>query len=188
MAMTRAGRAVILAVVVIIGIAAAIFNENYKKQLIEDRATNGKESPALIGQQRPDFSLHDIDGFPRKVSEWDGGIMVLNFWASWCKPCRREMPSFVSLQEKYGPQGLQFIGIALDGREAVQGFLTDLGLEINYPMLIGEDDGIDIAKAYGNAFGILPYTVFVDRNGLIVHLQYGEMTEEFAENLISQQL
>ncbi len=179
---------VILVVVVIIGIAAAIFNETYKKQLIADRATNREEAPTLIGQQRPEFSLHDIDGFPRKVSEWDGGVMVLNFWASWCKPCRREMPSFVSLQEKYGPQGLQFIGIALDGREAVQGFLEDLDLEMNYPMLIGEDDGIDIAKAYGNAFGILPYTVFVDRNGLIAHLQYGEMTEEFAENLIRQQL
>lgn len=181
-------QAVILAVVVIIGITAAILNENYKKQLVEERTSNQQETSALIGAKRLDFQLPDIDGFPRKLSEWDGRLVVLNFWASWCKPCRREMPSFIRLQEKYGPQGLQFIGVSLDDRETVMDFLADLGVEMNYPMLIGGDEGIDLARSYGDAFGILPYTVFVDRDGLITHLQYGELTEEFAENLINQQL
>lgn len=184
MATTRTRQAVILLVLIVIGIGAAVLNNYYLNQLAMERAVSKEKKSALVGRKRPDFKLPDIDGFPRKISEWDGRVVALNFWASWCKPCRREMPSFIRLQEKYGPQGLQFIGVALDERGAVVDFLAGLGAEINYPQLMGDDDGIDIAKAYGNGFGILPYTVFIDRDGLVSHVQYGELTEKKAEDLI----
>ncbi|MFQ5488375.1 MAG: TlpA family protein disulfide reductase, partial [Gammaproteobacteria bacterium] len=117
-----------------------------------------------------------------------GKITIVNFWASWCQPCRREMPAFMRLQQAYGEQGVQFIGIALDERQAVQTFLEELEVAVNYPILVGDDEAIEIAKAYGNELGVLPYTVVVDRGGRIAHLQYGEMSAEEAEALIQSQL
>lgn len=178
----------ILLALVAVGIAAAILNNYYLKKLAMERAVEREDTSVLVGRKGPDFMLPDLDGFPRKLSEWDGRVVALNFWASWCKPCRREMPSFIRLQEQYGPQGLQFIGVALDKREAIVEFLAELDAAVNYPQLMGEDDGIDLAKAYGNAFGILPYTVFIGRDGLIAHVQYGELTERKAEELIRRLL
>ncbi len=185
MATTRMRQAVILSALVVIGIAAALFNKYYLDRLAMERAVSKEDDSALVGMPRPDFLLPDIDGFPRKISEWDGQVVALNFWASWCKPCRREMPAFIRLQNQFGSRGLQFVGIALDEREAVVSFLGELGEEINYPQLMGDDDGIDLAKSYGNAFGILPYTVFIGRDGRIAHVQYGELTEKKARELIS---
>ncbi len=188
MATTRMRQAVILSALVVISIEATQHNKYYLNQLAMESAENKEDTSALVGMPRPDFLLPDIDGFPRKISEWDGHVVALNFWASWCKPCRREMPAFMRLQELFGPQGLQFVGVALDERGAVVDFLTELGVEINYPQLMGGDEGIDIAKAYGNAFGILPYTVFIGRDGRIAHIQYGELTEKKAREVISSLL
>ncbi len=138
--------------------------------------------PAKIGSQRPEFSLPDIDGKTRKLSEWDGKVLVVNFWATWCPPCRKETPAFVELQEQYGAKGLQFIGVAIDERDNVEDFADTYG--VNYPMLLGDLEAINTSKAYGNRFGTLPYTVIIDRQGKISFIQRGELLKATAEEQI----
>ena len=137
----------------------------------------------LIGLPRPDFEMKDPDGKLHAVSEWDGKVLVLNFWATWCTPCRKELPIFVELQEKYGPQGLQFLGLAVDTPEEVKSFMS--GLPLNYPTLVGEDEAMDIARIYGNNIGALPYTVIINRSGKIVFTRKGDMKKAEAEKIFS---
>lgn len=89
---------------------------------------------------------------------------------------------FVEMQEQLGDKGLQFIGVAIDEKQKVQDFMDTFG--VNYPMLIGTDDAIEVAKQYGNRFGALPWTVIINREGTIVHTQGGEMTRQKAESII----
>lgn len=139
----------------------------------------------LIGSARPDFSLPDLAGGMRHAQEWDGRVLMVNFWASWCIPCRREIPGFVDLQEKYGDAGLQIVGIALDEQAPVERFLSGLGIEVNYPQLLSPDSaGIALARAYGDAMGALPYTVLIGRDGRIEFVQFGELSAAQAEHRI----
>ncbi len=156
--------------------------------LLQKPTGSGQETAGAMLEQRPapDFSLPDIDGNMRHSSEWAGQVQVINFWATWCPPCRSETPMFVDMQEKYGTAGLQFIGIAIDDHDKVRDFMDTYG--INYPMLIGDDNAIDVAKRYGNRFGALPYTVVIDRKGLIQHIQRGELEQESAEKIFRKLL
>ena len=137
----------------------------------------------VVGVRRPEFTLPDLDGRQRSITEWDGKVVALNFWATWCPPCLKEVPEFVSLQEKYRTQGLQFIGIALQKPEEVREFVAEH--KVNYPILAGELEVIKLAEAYGNSIGALPYTVIIDRNGQIAHVKPGILPTEEAENIIS---
>jgi len=152
----------------------------YRQYLLtkEEHATSPHN---LIGQYRPGFVLPDMDGKPHNIDEWNNRVLVINFWAAWCKPCRHEIPLFTQLQKTYKNLGLQFIGIAIDDKSAVNDFISELGMPINYPMLIGGDDAIAIAKQYGNEFGVLPYSIIVDRNGHIDYIQYGEFPHDAVE-------
>ena len=141
---------------------------------------------SLIGKRRPDFSLVDMEDKQRSVSEWDGKVIVVNFWATWCPPCRKEMPAFIALQEQYGKDGLQFVGIAIDEKDKVVDFSDTYG--VNYPMLLGQIEAIELAKAYGNRFGALPYTVIVDRKGNIAFTVRGELEKHVAEAEIKKLL
>jgi len=145
------------------------------------------ESPArvaqrLVGQQAPAFALADIDGQERSLAEWNGKVVLLNFWATWCPPCRREIPALIELQERYGPEGLQVVGIAIDQQELVQPYVESMG--VNYPALVGELDAMDVSRAYGNRYGQLPYTVVIDRQGTIRAVHRGEIEHEEAAALI----
>lgn len=136
-----------------------------------------------VNLQAQDFSLHDIEGKVHQFSEWSNKVRVLNFWATWCPPCRKETPMFVELQEELGDKGLQFVGVAIDEKDKVLDFMDSYG--VNYPMLIGTDDAIKVAEQYGNRFGALPWTVVVDRSGKIVHAQGGEFTKQKAQSVIT---
>ncbi len=137
---------------------------------------------AEVGSRRPDFRLPDLDGVVREVQEWDGQVLVVNFWATWCPPCRREMPDFIALQEQYGERGLQFVGIAIDEQAGVADFVQDLG--VNYPTLIGQADAMMLGRRFGNTLGALPYTVIVDRQGILVFAKRGELSRDQAEEVI----
>ena len=132
-------------------------------------------STSVIGSLRPEFALPDTEGQIHNIKEWDGKVLVVNFWATWCPPCRREMPAFIELQDEFGAQGLQFIGVAIDEADKVSEFMDTYG--VNYPMLLGDLAAIDVAKKYGNRFGALPYTVIVDRQGKITFIRRGELTK-----------
>ena len=145
-----------------------------------------EKGDGIIGSSRPDFSLVDVAGEVRNIAEWDGKVVAINFWATWCPPCIKEIPEFVELQHKYEAQGLQFIGIALQRPEEVLDFMNEKGM--NYPVLAGEMEVIEISELYGNNIGALPYTVIIDRAGLIQYVKRGPLSMENAESIISKLL
>ena len=170
-----------------VGLAAAglasgyIFNNWQHQQKLSDSkvSTTGK---IVVSDVRPLFKLKDIDDKVRDVKEWDGQVLMINFWATWCPPCRREMPAFIELQEKYKDKGFTILGIALDAKQPVIDFTDPMGM--NYPILMAEQEGIKLSKAYGNRLGVLPYTVIIDRKGNIVHRQRNELSYEQVEGMI----
>ena len=141
---------------------------------------------AMEKTYRPGFELKDLSGKLRNADEWNGQVMVVNFWATWCPPCRKEMPAFIELQDKYGGLGLQFVGIALDDVGKVEDFIDTIGVE--YPVLVGQEDATLVSDAYGNRLGALPYTAVVDRNGTIVKTYRGEVSQASIEKVINRYL
>jgi thiol-disulfide isomerase/thioredoxin len=134
-------------------------------------------SSSLMAVQLP-----DLNGQPQSISQWRGSVVVVNFWATWCAPCREEIPILISLQEKYRAQGLQFVGIAVDQRDKVAAFARQFN--INYVVLLGGLETIDLTRQVGNRVGALPFTIVVDRNGRIVSRELGKVKEAELERLV----
>lgn len=120
----------------------------------------------------PDYRLPDLNGIEHRLSEWREKIIIVNFWATWCPPCREEIPEFVALQNEY--QDLQFVGIAIEDREAVADYLDFV--DINYPMLIAGDQGIILTQQWGNSSGTLPFSIIFNQQGQVLHKQLGRLT------------
>ncbi|MDH5300156.1 MAG: TlpA family protein disulfide reductase [Gammaproteobacteria bacterium] len=137
---------------------------------------------AMIHELRPGFLLPDLHGQLFDARQWDGKVLVVNFWATWCPPCRREMPDFVELQHAYASQGVQFVGIALDEPGAVQQFVQEMN--VNYPLLLGGVKATQVSEAYGNSDGVLPYTAIVDRQGRIAYIHRGFFPGDQAKKVI----
>lgn len=131
-----------------------------------------------IPELRPEFTLQDADGHARTVTEWDGHPLMINFWATWCAPCRREIPLLNRLQAEPALKDLQIVGIAVDFRPDVLEFLKKL--PIGYPVLIGEQEGLDAASAFGVQAVAFPFTAFIDRTGHILSVHLGELHEDQA--------
>ncbi len=128
--------------------------------------------PGLTGYVRgkvaPDFALRDLDGKSLRLSDLRGKAVVLNFWATWCSPCKEEIPWFVDFQKQYGPQGLQIVGVDMDeGRDVVAKFAAEM--KINYPVLLGDDK---VADLYGSV-DALPTTFYIGRDGKIAKTVFG---------------
>ncbi len=127
-------------------------------------------------------SLPDLENKPRKLSDWRGKILVVNFWASWCGPCRDEMPEFMQLQNQYRDKGVQFVGIAADNPQAAADFARKLG--INYPVLQGEETALAMMPLAGNSCGGLPYTFIANREGKIVATAPGRISKKRLETAL----
>ncbi len=132
----------------------------------------------------PVFSYRDLDNNLRHSTEWSNKIMVLNFWATWCPPCRKETPGFVELQQTYEKQGVQFVGIAIDDPQPVKDFADNFG--INYPVLLGDMSAVSISKQLGNRFEGLPYTVVARPGGDVVLRHSGELTRKDLEQTLQK--
>lgn len=125
----------------------------------------------------------DLNGAQTALAQWRGQVLVLNFWATWCPPCREEIPEFMQTQTRLGARGMQIVGIAIDDAQAVAAFVAEL--KINYPTLLGGLAGSDLARALGNRSGGLPFTVIVDRNGNVVAAKAGKMTGAELEAIVA---
>jgi len=150
----------------------------------EPPVAEAPQTPAsAIPERRPDITLADRDGRMRSLSEWDGRPLIVNFWATWCAPCRREIPMLNALARDPALAEFALIGIAIDFREDVLRFLGETPIE--YTVLIGEQDGLDASAAFGMRSLGLPYTAFIDRSGRIVTIHLGELHPPQAEVILS---
>lgn len=131
-------------------------------------------------------SLDDLSGRPQRIDQWRGKVLVVNFWATWCPPCREEIPTFIAVQERYKDRGLQVVGIAIDQREKVANFADEIG--VNYPVLVGEVDAVNLGRQLGNRLGALPFTVFVDRAGNIARVELGTLDEARLNKILQPML
>lgn len=135
----------------------------------------GTGPAAMLGQPRPPFTLGAADGRRVSADDFNGQVLLVNFWATWCTPCRKEMPMLDAVYERLAPEGLQIVGIALDDVARARAFAERLG--IDYTILVGAGDVMATGLAWGNQAGLLPYTVLVDREGIVRWTFLGELKE-----------
>lgn len=180
---------------VIAGIAFAVAGYFVGQWLAGQRGAPAPDSQArqtaapTIPETLPEFTLYDLDGNTVTRDDLVGKTLFINFWATWCKPCRKEIPLLVEMQEKYAADGFEIVGVAIDNKEAVMKFLDSLG-GVNYPIVLGEKelDAIDTANAMGVDLIGLPVSVTVAANGRMLDIHTGEVHREQAEVLIQAAL
>ena len=119
--------------------------------------------------------LADLGGKPQQLEQWRGRVLVVNFWATWCAPCREEIPALIRVQKKHDPKRVQIVGIALDSADKVREYAVEM--KIDYALLIGGMDTLGAVKEAGNHAGVLPFTLVLDRAGRVVHTHAGALTE-----------
>jgi thiol-disulfide isomerase/thioredoxin len=116
-------------------------------------------------------SFPDAQSKPQSLAQWRGKVMVVNFWASWCPPCREEMPALDALQAKLAPKNVQFVGISAEDISKLQQFSSEM--KVSYPLLAGDIDAMSLAQSLGNNKSVLPFTVVVDKKGRIASIWFG---------------
>jgi thiol-disulfide isomerase/thioredoxin len=139
--------------------------------------------PAATGQRMLTARLTGVDGSAQTLEKWRGKVLVVNFWATWCAPCREEIPEFIKFQASYGNKGLQFVGIAVDTPERVAIYAKEMG--INYPLLVGGIESMELAREVGDRAGVLPYSLVIDRSGRVVSYIVGILKPDRLEKILA---
>ena len=137
------------------------------------RAPGADDVVADLPETLPDIRLEMLDGEIRSIRDWSDGPLLINFWATWCAPCLREMPMLESVWQSRRDEGLTIVGIAVDRRDAVETYLEQT--PVTYPVLIGRSDAMEAADAFGPDFAGLPYTIFVAAGGRVLGTSSGEL-------------
>jgi thiol-disulfide isomerase/thioredoxin len=190
-----------IVIVLIVAIAAA--GGYFAQRTLTERAvvtpatepaTVRPEAPGQVSQEKapsptvpetlPDITLPDGSGTPRSLLGWKGKPLIVNFWATWCEPCREEIPLLNALRRERAADKLEVIGIAIDEQQKVLPFAKQIGIE--YPVLMGEQEGYEAAEKFGVASLVLPFSVFVDSQGRIVTLKVGELHAEQAAAILDR--
>jgi thiol-disulfide isomerase/thioredoxin len=180
----NAGRA--RALFIVVAVAAAAAGVAYRLSPGENGAGHAESPSRSVVARIYGARLADLKGVPQPLEQWRGRVLVVNFWATWCAPCREEIPGFVRLQKRYGDRGLTFLGIAIDQPDKVAEFSREFG--INYPLLIGDLETMELLRDAGNKAGVLPYTLVIDREGKLVNRHPGALKEPALETLLQSLL
>jgi len=136
-----------------------------------------------IPEALPEVELPALDGSLHRLTDFRERLLVVNFWATWCEPCRREIPLLTGLRRERAKDGIEIVGIAIDQRDEVARYVKEHS--IDYPVLVGEKGGLEVATALGVEV-VLPFTVFADRQGRIVTLKVGELHEDEAHLILDR--
>jgi thiol-disulfide isomerase/thioredoxin len=148
------------------------------------RMPQSPDAPSrVIPMQMPDLALADLSGVTRRLVDFRGHPVIVNFWATWCEPCRREIPLLIRLRHERSGAGLTVVGIAVDFREAVATYARNAG--IDYPVLNGEDAGLDAVHAFGMDL-VFPFSVFADQQGRVVAVKLGELHQDEADFILDR--
>jgi thiol-disulfide isomerase/thioredoxin len=166
----------LLTIGLVIGLSAgagvALYYQMIKPAYAAESPADTKKGPVTT---LPDFSLINREGKQQSIKSWPGKSLVINFWATWCGPCRKEIPLLKDIAAKQTAAGFQVVGIAIDFQDEVVKYADQI--QINYPILIGEKAGLAAADAFGVDGGGLPFTVFTDSKGRLVTIYTGELTK-----------
>ena len=146
-------------------------------------ATEGSDVDDGLPKVLPDFTLANLEGQPQSIRSWTGKSMIVNFWATWCAPCRREIPLLKKIQAEHGAEGFQIVGVAVDFRDDVLKYAKEIG--IDYPLLIGEEDGLEAVTKFGQGSLGFPFTVFTDNQQRLVLFHLGELHPEQAKIMLA---
>jgi len=168
---SAAGRGLIYALIAAVALVAFAAGAYVRWQRTALEAPAGHAGVLALTRMK----LPDLEGKSITIERWKGKVLVVNFWATWCPPCRQEIPGLVAIQSKFAANGVQVIGIAIDQAANVKDFAREIG--ITYPILIAGVEAMDVARALGNKSGALPFTVVLDRSGNVVKTHLGLLTE-----------
>ena len=191
--MNRSSRVAVIAVLLVSAFAtgALLYRHFGATQAAVSQATEVVQAEpiptTLVGappvpKTLPDFSLPDLKGQPHSIREWSGRPLMVNFWATWCGPCREEIPFLNQIRREQRVKNLEIVGIAVDVAEDVAKYVAKT--PIDYPILIGEDGGVEAAYAFGVHELALPFTVFLDRRGEVLALRLGQLHEDQAQVIL----
>ncbi|NNK37078.1 MAG: TlpA family protein disulfide reductase [Xanthomonadales bacterium] len=148
------------------------------------QAVGTPRAEEMVGRSRPEFRHRDSGGRWVESGDFEGSVLLLNFWATWCAPCVEEMPMLSRLQQDHAASGLKVVGIALDDAERAREFAA--AMDLAYPVLLGEADVVLTGRRYGNATGMLPYSVLVDSTGIVRWTHLGALDREALETELAR--
>lgn len=178
-------RTAVVIIAIVAAIAGSLFFFSQQPNVTEPVVVAAE--PAIV-EETPaatthvSFELDGLDGTKRQFSEWDGKHRIVNFWATWCAPCRREIPLLKAFQEQHGADDFQVIGIAVEFPEPVIAYAEDA--QFNYPILVGEQDAMAVAESSGISFIGLPFTMIVAKDGTLVGAHMGEIHQQHLDDIV----
>jgi peroxiredoxin len=163
-----------------------LVQENANNQTVQQDVAADEGLPDLRGKRAPEFSLRTVEGKKLSLSDYRGKAVLINFWATWCAPCKIEMPWLVALRTQYAPQGFEILGVSEDDADTPRSKLAKFGQEqgLNYPLLVGDDA---VSRKYGGV-EFLPTSYFVGRDGKVVAETAGLVSKAEVEASIKKAL
>lgn len=169
--------ALIAAVAAIAAVAGYATSRNAATAAPAETAASSAATAALLA-----LTLPDTTGELQAIEQWRGKVIVANFWATWCPPCRKEIPDFAAASRSFADAPVQFVGLSIDSADKVRAFETEF--EVPYPLLIASPQVLGLASGFGNAAQGLPFTVIIDRGGVVRHIKLGTLNQSELEGKI----
>ena len=175
--------AIALIGLMIAGLATYLMQANSPPVEVAPNLSNAAAEPDMPpAPANIDFALPDLDGNERQLAEWNGKARLVNFWATWCAPCRREIPLLKKTQAEHEENGVQIIGIAVDFAEEVSAYAEEA--QFNYPILVGQEEAMAAAEASGIEFIGLPFTIVLAPDGELLATHIGEIVESHIDTIL----